>query len=109
MIMSSKPLLLTFALVALSSAPALLGRSQANDKPITGQQPANKSAVAVQNPAPHQGEGEGERIFAQNCSRCHNAPDGFSSRISGTILRHMRVRASLSKHDEEELLRFFNP
>ena len=52
---------------------------------------------------------EGERIFAQNCSRCHTAPDGFSPRISGTVLRHMRVRAQLSQHDEEELLRFFNP
>lgn len=52
---------------------------------------------------------EGERIFAQNCSRCHNAPEGFSPRISGTIVRHMRVRAQLSKHDEQELLRFFNP
>jgi cytochrome c5 len=52
---------------------------------------------------------EGDRIFQQRCSRCHNAPDGFSPRISGTIARHMRVRASLSKHEEEELLRFLNP
>lgn len=52
---------------------------------------------------------DGERIFAQNCSRCHTAPAGFSERISGTVLRHMRVRASLSKHDEQELLRFLNP
>lgn len=52
---------------------------------------------------------EGGRIFAQNCSRCHNAPEGFSPRISGTIVRHMRVRAGLSQHDAEELLRFFNP
>ena len=36
-------------------------------------------------------------------------PEGFSARISGTIVRHMRVRASLSEHDEQELLRFFNP
>jgi cytochrome c5 len=54
-------------------------------------------------------EDEGAHIFQQNCSRCHNTPEGFSSRISGTIVRHMRVRASLSKHDEEELLRFLNP
>lgn len=54
-------------------------------------------------------ENEGERIFQQNCSRCHAAPEGFSPRISGTVVRHMRVRASLSKHDEQELLRFFNP
>jgi hypothetical protein len=52
---------------------------------------------------------EGQRIFDQNCSRCHTAPDGFSSRISGTVVRHMRVRASLSQHDEQELLRFLNP
>jgi cytochrome c5 len=54
-------------------------------------------------------EGEGERIFAQNCSRCHNAPEGFSPRITGTIVKHMRVRAQLSQHDEQELLRFLNP
>jgi cytochrome c5 len=52
---------------------------------------------------------EGQRVFDQNCSRCHTAPDGFSPRITGTVLRHMRVRASLSQHDEQELLRFMNP
>jgi cytochrome c5 len=52
---------------------------------------------------------DGQRVFEQNCSRCHTAPDGFSPRISGTVLRHMRVRASLSQHDEQELLRFMNP
>jgi len=53
--------------------------------------------------------GAGERKFAQNCSRCHTAPEGFSPHISGTIVRHMRVRASLSKQDEEDILRFLNP
>ena len=52
---------------------------------------------------------EGERVFQQNCYRCHNAPEGFSPRISGTIVRHMRVRASLSQHDEQELLKYLNP
>ncbi|WP_263352953.1 hypothetical protein [Acidicapsa acidisoli] len=52
---------------------------------------------------------EGEQVFQQNCSRRHAAPEGFSPRISGTIVRHMRVRASLSQHDEEALLRFLNP
>jgi cytochrome c5 len=52
---------------------------------------------------------DGQRVFEQNCSRCHTTPDGFSPRISGTVLRHMRVRASLSQHDEQELLRFMNP
>ena len=52
---------------------------------------------------------DGQRKFEQNCSRCHNAPEGFSPRISGTILKHMRVRASLSKQDEQDILRFLNP
>ena len=52
---------------------------------------------------------EGERLFKQNCSRCHNAPQSISPRITGTVIRHMRVRASLSEKDERELLRFMNP
>jgi cytochrome c5 len=52
---------------------------------------------------------DGQQVFEQNCSRCHNAPQGFSPRISGTVVRHMRVRAGLSAEDEKALLRFFNP
>ena len=52
---------------------------------------------------------EGERIFVQNCARCHTPPDGFSPRISNTVVLHMRVRASLSDHDIQELKRYFNP
>jgi mono/diheme cytochrome c family protein len=88
-------------LIALSAAP-LLPPVIVQDQP---QQAAQKPAATRAS----QHEDEGERIFQQNCSRCHNAPEGFSPRISGTIVRHMRVRASLSKHDEEELLHFFNP
>jgi mono/diheme cytochrome c family protein len=52
---------------------------------------------------------DGARIFTQNCSRCHNAPDGFSPRIAGSVVRHMRVRANLSEKDAQAVLRFFNP
>jgi len=48
----------------------------------------------------------GQRVFAQNCSRCHNAPEGFSSHISGTIAKHMRQRALLSDEDYKALLEF---
>jgi mono/diheme cytochrome c family protein len=71
-----------------------------------GSQPRIKQ---YQNPKGVSSEDEGERIFAQNCSRCHNAPDSFPPHISGTIVRHMRVRANLSQHDEQALLRFLNP
>jgi len=53
--------------------------------------------------------GDGAKKFDENCSRCHAAPEGFSPRISGTIVRHMRVRASLSKKDTEAILKFLNP
>ncbi len=98
--MSSKYVLL---LVVLASSAAFGQIVQQNLPPVA--QPVNK---LTSTPAP-QHEDEGTRIFMQNCSRCHNTPEGFSPRISGTIIRHMRVRASLSKHDEEELLRFLNP
>jgi cytochrome c5 len=52
---------------------------------------------------------EGDRVFAEHCARCHNAPEGFSPRIAGTITRHMRVRANLSPEEERAILRFFNP
>jgi len=51
----------------------------------------------------------GQQVFAQNCSRCHNAPEGFSNHISGTVARHMRVRANLSDADYKALLKFLNP
>ena len=87
--------------IALTAAPLL--------PPVIVQDhaPADKKPAVAQ--ASPQQEDEGERIFQQNCSRCHNAPEGFSPRISGTIVRHMRVRASLSQHDAEEVLHFFNP
>ncbi|UWZ82261.1 c-type cytochrome [Occallatibacter riparius] len=58
---------------------------------------------------PKQEESRGQRVFRQNCARCHDAPQSFPPSVSGTILRHMRVRASLSAQDEKALLQFMNP
>lgn len=68
--------------------------------------PAKQTTPAQSNTPP---QDEGQRVFEQNCSRCHAAPEGFSPRISATIVRHMRVRASLSQRDEQALLHFLNP
>jgi|SRR5271165_5830395 len=79
---------------------------------VTAQQSGGVQAEPYKDPIRKQAaqkEGDGERVFQQHCSRCHTAPDGFSPRISGTVVRHMRVRASLSQHEEEELLHFLNP
>jgi cytochrome c5 len=70
-------------------------------------QPEQKKTQATINKT--HDDNPGQRVFDQNCSRCHNAPEGFSPHVSGTIARHMRVRAQLSEHDYQELLRFLNP
>jgi cytochrome c5 len=90
--------------IALTAAPLLPPVMVQDHPPAT---PADKKPAVAQASPPQ--EDDGERIFEQNCTRCHNTPEGFSPRISGTIVRHMRVRASLSQHDAEVVLRFFNP
>ena len=50
----------------------------------------------------------GEKVFTQNCARCHNPPEGFPPSISGTIAMHMRVRAGLSEADYKALLKYLN-
>lgn len=51
----------------------------------------------------------GQQVFLENCSRCHNAPEAFPLRTSGTIARHMKVRANLTDDDYQALRRFLNP
>jgi hypothetical protein len=111
MIMSLKLPLLAILLLVIASSWYSRGQSQEVPAAQAQAKPASTKKTPAKDKAVHdsQLQSEGERVFEQNCSRCHWAPDGFSSRISGTIVRHMRVRASLSQHDEEELLRFFNP
>jgi len=89
-------LLLTALLAAIQSSRSSLAHAQKTP------QQGNKATHATK-------LSEGQRKFEQNCSRCHNAPESFPPRISGTILRHMRVRASLSKQDEQDILHFLNP
>lgn len=52
---------------------------------------------------------DGETVFRNNCHRCHTAPEALSPRITGTVLRHMRVRANLSAEDERRLLEYLAP
>ena len=99
----SQTYLLTCTIVMGALFAPLLVTSQA--KPQAAQAATKQTASTHKS---HSSD-EGQRIFEQNCSRCHTAPQGFSPRISGTIVHHMRVRASLSEHDQQELLRFFNP
>ena len=82
-------------------APALIARP-ARD---VNQSPQQSSTGAKSSSQPAQGE----RIFAANCSRCHQAPMSLSPRITGTVIMHMRIRARLSSTDERLLLKYLAP
>ncbi len=47
---------------------------------------------------------EGEKRFRANCGRCHAAPQKFPPRMMATVLRHMRVRATITDEDRRLVL-----
>jgi cytochrome c5 len=49
---------------------------------------------------------EGEKRFRANCGRCHAAPPKFPPRMMATIVRHMRVRATITDQDMHLILRY---
>ena len=89
--------------LAVTLSFALLGMALPAQK--TGQPPANPTGVRKAQSHPD----EPEKAFQANCNRCHYAPEQLSPRITGTVIRHMRVRANLSAKDEQLILRFLNP
>jgi mono/diheme cytochrome c family protein len=42
---------------------------------------------------------QGEQRYHANCGRCHAAPQKFPPRMMVTIVRHMRVRATITDED----------
>ncbi len=71
--------------------------------------PQNKSSQSSPKAVHADNQDRGQQVFERNCSRCHNAPEGFPSSISGTVAMHMRVRAGLSEADYKALRRFLSP
>jgi len=49
---------------------------------------------------------EGEKRFRANCGRCHMAPHKFPPRMMATIVRHMRVRATITDEDMRFILAY---
>ena len=42
---------------------------------------------------------QGEQRYRANCGRCHAAPQKFPPRMMATVVRHMRVRATITEED----------
>ena len=88
---------------------AILGSVALSVSCLGAQQPQKRPAVKKTAAAQPVTDSSGERKFLENCSRCHSAPEQLSPRITGTIVIHMRVRASLSAKDAQDILRYLSP
>ena len=91
--------------IVLTAALALVSLAYAAHPPHKGDHDStNGSASAVAPVARSNEEAEsmrvhGEQRFRVNCGRCHAAPQKFPPRMMATILRHMRVRATITEED----------
>jgi mono/diheme cytochrome c family protein len=95
--------LLTTGLVALLTV-SLGGVALAQSaKPDDGNT-ARVAPVAESQPA--DARLEGEKRFHSNCGRCHLAPPKFPPRMMATIIRHMRVRATITDEEMRLILKY---
>jgi cytochrome c5 len=92
-----------YALVLVVSIAALTFAADAHSGA-----PRHK-AVASSPKSNNKDTAEGEKKFQTHCSRCHEAPQQLSPAIAKSVLRHMRVRATLSREDEQQILQYLAP
>ena len=83
---------LTAALVSSLFAGVPEGKKEVSGTPVLQSSSAGDMRV------------EGERRFHTNCGRCHAAPQKFPPRMVATVLRHMRVRATITAEDRRLIL-----
>jgi len=83
---------LTAALVSSLFAGVPGGKKEVSGTPVLQSSSAGDMRV------------EGERRFHANCGRCHAAPQKFPPRMMATVLRHMRVRATITDEDRRLIL-----
>ena len=70
---------------------------------------SNKHETSAATPIVHATDADtlrtlGEQRFRSNCGRCHAAPQKFPPRAMATVLRHMRVRATITDEDMRAVL-----
>src|SRR5258707_25929 len=92
--MRIKAILLT-ALLALASL--VWGAASDAPAPAKTETPGTSANLSQQDAATMRVEGE--KRFRANCGRCHAAPHKFPPRMMATIVRHMRVRATITDED----------
>jgi cytochrome c5 len=96
-------------LVAGAMSLGLVANASSGGKDAAKDATKDSSAVPVSAEQAAQNENmhfEGEKRFRSNCARCHAAPPKFSPRMMATIVRHMRVRATITDQDMRLILRY---
>jgi hypothetical protein len=83
---------IVFALVSFAFAAESPGGKDAPAAPVVRTTSADTMRI------------EGEQRFHANCGRCHAAPQKFPPRMMATVLRHMRVRATITDEDRKLIL-----
>ena len=96
-------LLVTSAMSLGLAANASGGGKDAPKDTAAASAASTDTAQAAQNESMHV---EGEKRFRSNCARCHAAPPKFPPRMMATIVRHMRVRATITDQDMRLILRY---
>jgi cytochrome c5 len=102
--MKIKFLLVAFLLASAMSL-GLMANASSGSKDATKDSPA-PTASAEQSAVNENMHFEGEKRFRSNCGRCHAAPPKFPPRMMATIVRHMRVRATITDQDMHLILRY---
>lgn len=102
-----RSLLFIALLLAASSLPvARMAVAQELAKASNEPAPAANASARVEHEDEATARAEGERRFHANCGRCHQSPHKFPPRMMATIVRHMRVRATITDEDMRLILRY---
>ena len=51
---------------------------------------------------------EGDQVYKSNCTRCHISMRPFPEKMYRTIVRHMRIKAGLTKPEADAVLAFLS-
>jgi mono/diheme cytochrome c family protein len=92
--------LLAFSLISAGASAAWAGAKSSKESS------SSASAAAASSTQDENLHLEGEKRFRSNCARCHAAPPRFAPRMMSTIVRHMRVRATITDEDMRLILRY---
>jgi cytochrome c5 len=88
----------TFLLGAALLMVAQTSSTQSSPKP-------NESNEEAQTAKSHRPSGlSRDEAYKQNCTRCHNEVPKLDPKRTNTIMRHMRVRANLTKDEAQAIL-----